>query len=96
MSDKVQLSGEILRQKWNRFSDLVGVPTDERLALSGGWLEALKRRCGLRCFKRHSEAGSASLEEVESERARLRELITKHRYRLKDIFNMDETGHFLA
>jgi Tc5 transposase DNA-binding domain len=43
MLDGVQLSGEILRQKWTRFADLVGVPMDERLVLSEGWLEALKR-----------------------------------------------------
>lgn len=100
MSDEVQLSGEILRQKWTRFADLVGVPTDERLALSEGWLEALKRRCGLKSFKRHGEAGSATLEAVESEHARvrerIRELVAKHGYRLKDIFNMDERQVFFG
>lgn len=100
MSDEVQLSGEILRQKWTRFADLAGVPMDERLALSEGWLEALKRRCGLKSFKRHGEAGSTSLEEVEKECERIRkcihDLVAKHGYRLKDIFNMDETGLFWA
>ena len=73
---------------------LVGVPMDERLVLSEGWLEALKRRCGLKGFKRHGEAGSASPEDVESERKHICELVAKHGYRLKDIFNMDETGLF--
>jgi hypothetical protein len=100
MSDEVQLSGEILRQKWTRFADLVGVPEDERIVLSDGWLASLKRRCGLKNFKRHGEAGSASSEEVESERERvceqICELVAKHGYWLKDIFNMDETGLFWA
>lgn len=96
MSDNVHVSGEILRRKWNRFADLVGVPDDERLSLSEGWLDALKRRCGLRGYKRHGEAGSASPEDIERERERLRELIRKHGFRLKDIFNMDETGLFWA
>ncbi|KAF5369186.1 hypothetical protein D9615_009952 [Tricholomella constricta] len=96
MSDEIPINGEILRQKWNRFADLQGVPEDERLALSDGWLTALKRRCGLRNFKRHGEAASADIRDIEHERERLRELIRKHGYRLKDIFNMDETGLFWA
>lgn len=96
MLDEVQLSGEIVRQKWMCFADLVGVPTDERLVLSEGWLEALKRRCGLKCLKCHGEAGSASPEEVESECEHIRELVAKHGYQLKDMFNMDEMGLFWA
>jgi hypothetical protein len=43
MSDKVQLSGEILRQKWTHFADLMGVLEDERIVLSDKWLASLKR-----------------------------------------------------
>jgi hypothetical protein len=32
-------------------ADLVGVPDDERLVLSEGWLNALKKRCGLTGYK---------------------------------------------
>ncbi|KAG7442356.1 uncharacterized protein BT62DRAFT_982547 [Guyanagaster necrorhizus] len=38
MADGVHLNGEILRQKWTWFADLVGVPQDDQLALSEGWL----------------------------------------------------------
>jgi Tc5 transposase DNA-binding domain len=38
MSDGILLTGEVLHQKWNQFADLVGVPQDERLNLSNGWL----------------------------------------------------------
>ena len=95
MADGVHVNGEILCQKWINFADLVGVPNDERLNLSEGWLTAFKKRCGLKEFKRHGEAASASTEDVDKEHERIRELI-RHRYQLKDIFNMDETGLFYA
>ncbi|KAJ7831605.1 hypothetical protein B0H14DRAFT_3713286 [Mycena olivaceomarginata] len=39
MACDVMLTGEVLRQKWTQFADLVGVPEDERLNLSDGWLQ---------------------------------------------------------
>lgn len=73
-----------------------GGDSHERLNLSEGWLTAFKKRCGLKEFKRHGEAGSADLADVEHERMRVQELIAKYGYRLKDVFNMDETGLFYA
>lgn len=96
MADGIHINGEALRHKWTQFADMDGVPNDERLNLSEGWLTAFKKRCGLKEFKRHGEAGSASAEDVEKERTRVHELIVRCRYRLKDIFNMDETGLFFA
>ncbi len=90
------LTGEIIRQKWTRFADMAGIPDDERLALSEGWLTSFKRRCGLKEFKRHGEAGSAKPTDVEAERQRIRNIISEGKYELKDIFNMDETGLFYA
>lgn len=90
------LTGEIIRQKWTRFADMAGIPDDERLALSEGWLTSFKRRCGLKEFKRHGEAGSAKPTDVEAERKRIRNIISEGKYELKDIFNMDETGLFYA
>jgi hypothetical protein len=94
MSDGILLTGEVLRQKWNRFADLVGVPQDERLNLSNSWLGRFKDRNGLREMKRHGEAASADVGTVEWERKRIQELIRKYGYELRDIFNMDETGLF--
>jgi hypothetical protein len=34
MSDGILLTGEVLRQKWNIFAALAGIPDDERLKLS--------------------------------------------------------------
>jgi len=94
MGDGILLTGEVLCQKWNQFADLVGVPKDERLNLSNGWLECFKDRNGLKEMKQHGEAASANASTVEQERKRIQELIKKYGYELCDIFNMDETGLF--
>ena len=96
MQNNVLLTGEVLRQKWKQFADLAGVPEDEWLNLSDGWLTRFKTRNGLRQIKQHGEAGSADPEHVAQERQRVQELIQGHGYHLKDIFNMDETGLFYA
>jgi len=77
-----------------KFADLVGVPDDERLSLSNGWLEKFKKRNRLKEFKWHGEASSATSEAVKKERKWIKELIAKYGFQLKDIFNMDETGLF--
>jgi hypothetical protein len=96
MADNLLITGEVLRQKWTKFADLAGVPDDERLNLSEGWLARFKARNGLKQFKRHGEGGSVDLERVERERRRIQELIKKYGYELRDIFNMDETGLFFG
>jgi Tc5 transposase DNA-binding domain len=94
MGDGILITGEVLRQKWHVFADLVGVHEDDKLKLSNGWLESFKERNGLKEMKRHGEAASADAETVEKERKRIQELITEYGYQLRDVFNMDETGHF--
>lgn len=96
MSEGLLLTGEVIRQKWTQFANLVGVPEDERLKLSEGWLSRYKERSGLREIKCHGEAASSSPETVERERRRIQELIKKHGYKPCDIFNADETGLFYA
>ena len=92
----MNLTGEVLWQKWTNFADLMGIPMDERLQLSEGWLTRFKQRHGLKERKRHGEAASADLQTVEKERQRIQDIIGEGRYKLKDIFNMDETGLFYA
>jgi hypothetical protein len=94
MRNKIMVTGEILRQKWSAFADLVGVPEDDRLKLSNGWLGKFKIRNGLREFRRHGDAESSDAETVEEERKRVQALIEQYGYKLRDIFNMDETGLF--
>ena len=96
MQDGVRLTGEVIQQKWTHFADAEGIPGDEQLQLSDGWLASFKRRCGLKEFKAHGKAASADSVDVEQERKRIRSLIQELGYPLKDIFNMDETGLFYA
>ena len=67
MGDGIALTGEVLCQKWTVFADMVGVPDDECLNLSEGWLTSFKARHGLKDMKRHGEAGSAVDTDVEQE-----------------------------
>jgi hypothetical protein len=94
MSEGILLTGEVLRQKWTKFADLVGIPEDKRLKLSNGWLGQFKERNGLKEMRWHGEAGSSNAETVEKERKQVQELIKKYGYELRDIFNMDEMGLF--
>lgn len=96
MTDGILLTGEVLRQKWRSFANLAGVPEDEHLKLSEGWLSRFKGRTNLKQSKRHGEAGSAEPAIVERERLRVQECIKKYGYEPRDIFNMDETGFFYA
>jgi hypothetical protein len=94
MGDKLILTGDVLRQKWMRFANLACIPQDERLSLSNGWLARFKARNGLKQFKWHGEAASASMDTVEQERSWIQEVIMNYGLGLQDIFNIDETGLF--
>ena len=80
MAHGIILTREILYQKWRVFADLVGVPENERLHLSNGWLDRYKTWNGLKEFKRHGKVASAALETIDKERQRLQELIEKYGY----------------
>ena len=75
MRDGVRVTGEVLQQKWHKFADLKNILWDERLTLSEGWLTAFKRRCGLKEFKTHGEAGSVDPAKVKIECKRICKLI---------------------
>ena len=97
LADKILLTGEVLRQKWETFAGMAGVPEEDRLKLSNGWLSRFKERFGLKQFKRHGEAGSVEETTIEDERKRIREVIKEFMalgHTLRDVFNMDETGLF--
>ncbi|KAG6851503.1 hypothetical protein C0991_008553, partial [Blastosporella zonata] len=94
MAENILLTGEVLRQKWARFANIVGIPQDERLNLSEGWLSRFKERLNLKQFRRHGKAASASPEVVEREKQWIQELIKMYGYELRDIYNMDKTGMF--
>ncbi|TFK91129.1 DDE-domain-containing protein [Polyporus arcularius HHB13444] len=66
LSTNLLLTGEVLRQKWRSFANRCGIPADQQLSLSNGWMERFKKRHGLREFKRHGEAASADQEDQSS------------------------------
>ncbi|KAG6912169.1 hypothetical protein DXG01_016777, partial [Tephrocybe rancida] len=86
--------------KWIQFADVAGVPNDEHLGLSEGWLTGFKTWFNLKQFKRHGEAASSTPEVVARERQRIddliQDLIDNSGYELRDLYNMDETGLFYA
>lgn len=96
MADGVLLTGEVLRQKWTRFADLAGIPKDDWLKLSNGWLDRYKTRKDLREYKRHGKAASVTQEMADKEQQRLQELLGTYSVELRDLFNADETGLFYA
>jgi hypothetical protein len=96
MEDGIDLTGEVLHQKWTRFADLANIPEDEHLYLSDGWLAKFKARHNLKNKKQHGKAALADPEAVEQDQQRLQNLIAKSGYKLCDIFNMDEMGLFYA
>jgi len=53
MADNMLLMGEVLHQKWKTFAELIGVPDDECLKLSEGWLNHYKAQNGLKGIKQH-------------------------------------------
>jgi hypothetical protein len=75
MRDCVHLTGDVIRKKWTRFADLVGVLLEERLTLSDGWLTALKKRCGLKELERHGKAASTDPVDIENERRRIQAIL---------------------
>ena len=44
MSEGILLTREVLCQKWTKFANLVGIPKDERLKLSNGWLGVVQKK----------------------------------------------------
>ncbi|KAJ2919528.1 hypothetical protein MD484_g941, partial [Candolleomyces efflorescens] len=88
------LTGEVLRQKYHQFARMAGIPEDQWLKLSNGWLESFKARNGLKSWQRHGEAGSSKVKTITEEQLRIQKLIKEGGYTLRNIFNMDETGLF--
>ncbi|KAF8642060.1 hypothetical protein AX14_009760, partial [Amanita brunnescens Koide BX004] len=51
MADRINLTGEVLHQKWLTFADMVGIPEEDCLNLSDGWLTQFKARHNLNIRK---------------------------------------------
>lgn len=80
MADKLLLTSEVLCQKWKTFADLAGVPDDECLSLSEGWLSSFKAWNELKDIKQHGEATSTPSETIEKEQLCMQRLIKEGGY----------------
>jgi hypothetical protein len=67
MANNILITGEVLHQKWTKFVDLAGIPENNHLKLSKGWLSWYKAQIDLKKYKYYGEAASASLEMAEAE-----------------------------
>ena len=63
-----------------------------KLKFSNGWLHNFQKRNKLRALKCYGESGDADLHAVRREILHLRNSVG--RYKLSDVFNADEFGHF--
>ena len=82
MADRLLLTGKVLCQKWTTFADFAGIPEDEHLTLSGGWLTCFKTQNGLKQIKHHGKAASIVLDTVDKEQVQIQKLIEKENYQL--------------
>ncbi|KAG0148536.1 hypothetical protein CROQUDRAFT_41298 [Cronartium quercuum f. sp. fusiforme G11] len=91
---KVNITGEVICEKWKHFAQLCGIPSAEWLSLSHGWLDAFRQRNGLRHFKQAAQLSANAAKQPEPDLTRL--LAITSQYAPEDIYNMDETGLFYA
>lgn len=89
---RVMLSGDLIKARAKRFATLSGIPDDQLLSFSNGWLQAFQGRHGFKQVSAHGESGSVNSEEIPAQRDAIRERLKG--VPLADIYNMDETGLF--
>jgi hypothetical protein len=92
LASKAIISGDLLCEKWKDFAQLQGIPSEQWLKLSNGWLDSFKSRNNLKMYKKHGEEAQADPKDIAQEVKRLKKLISQ--FPPNDVFNMDETGLF--
>ncbi|KNE91615.1 hypothetical protein PSTG_14967 [Puccinia striiformis f. sp. tritici PST-78] len=86
------VTGEVIKEKWRDFARLAGIPSEDWRSLSSGWLDSYKMRHQIKSYRKHGEGASVDLVVLEEEVERIKKITSK--FKLKNIFNMDETGLF--
>jgi hypothetical protein len=87
--ERVNLSGDLVREAGEKILNRL-YPGCDAFNFSNGWLEAFKKRHGIRSYRRFGESGSVNTDVIADSLPRLRETLDKFEW--KDIYNMDETG----
>ncbi|OQR81818.1 tigger transposable element derived 6-like, partial [Achlya hypogyna] len=90
------LTGDVIRTIALLVYDKLEVPKHSRTELSEGWLTRFKARNNLRFHRFHSESAAISVEDVHTERARLRVLLSGAFDNGYDMNDFDETSFFYA
>jgi hypothetical protein len=90
MENRLILSGAILQNKALTFA--MNFDDEKDFKASEGWLEAFKKRHGIRSYILHGESNSAPLDNLPEARSMLQDIISQ--YDLDDVYNADETGIF--
>lgn len=85
-----RLSDAVICEKARQLCELSGVPSQDAIQFSRGWLRRFKQRNGLKRFRFHGERASAPVERIQPERLRMRPIIAG--YEPRNVLNVDETG----
>lgn len=86
----LRLTGVLIREKAQRIAVELGIPPDQGITFSDGWLTRFKQRYGLKQYIFHGEAASAPIEDINNQRGHVQSLLA--RYAPANRFNVDETG----
>lgn len=90
-----RLIGDVIKQAASRFYDWLGVPAEEWVRHSNGWLNKFKQTHRLQFHVFHGEASSAPEEDIDLECKRITTVLSsfldEDRQRtLADVWNADE------
>ena len=85
------VNGPMLREKRRRFEGEFNVPENERLS-GEGWVASFCKAYKIKEYRRHGEAGSVDMAEVEAERIQVQKILAK--FAPQDRWNFDETSLF--
>ena len=66
LEDGITVTGDVIREKWRHFAQMLQIPEDQWPTLSKGWLTKFKERTGLKERKKHGEAGSQSVSTADA------------------------------
>lgn len=81
----IVLTGAMLHLKWTRFADLAGVPAEDWLTLSDGWLVKFKKRHNLCDMKYHGKVASTDVKTIKAECAVIQKIIQDDGYHMTSI-----------
>jgi len=91
-SNHAAINIPMLRMKAKALSAASDGVEKDKIDFSYGWACRFMKRCGLKSYVTHGEAGGADEVAIEEHLPRLQELIKQ--YSPEDVYNMDETGLF--